>query len=385
MRQLPANSLAAALGAVLAFVPPQNSHPPSTREQSPQQQSKLPQSQSQIRVVTEEVTVAVTAMDAAANFTLDLEQKNFHVFDDGVEQKIDHWDLGGTPLAVALVIETSSRLRAAEPAIHDMASIFTESVMALDGEAAVITYDSTVDVRQPFTTDHESVANAISETQFIAAERSLYDALEQAVDMLAAQPEDHRRILLLLGESQDDESKAKLGTIVRKASRANITIYVIGPSSVAADLRLPQEAPAPLKLGNAPPVYTNPPKNDQMDRPFFDEMTPAIWLLERGTNQVKHHQLAVAAAATGGVSYSAFRDTTIRSALHKIGDELYAQYLLTYRPSTSRAAGFHKIDVTVTKPGITVRARPGYYVAPLADSMIATPAAPAQTATPPKN
>jgi VWFA-related protein len=300
-----------------------------------------------------------------------------------VEQKIDHWDLGGTPLAIALVIETSSRLRAAEPAIHNMASVFTETVMALDGEAAVITYDSTVDVRQPFTTDHDAVAKAISETQFIAGERSLYDALAQAVDLLAAQPDDHRRILLLLSESQDDESKTKLGTIVRKASRANITIYVIGPSSVAADLRMPQEAPAPLRLGNVPPVYTTPPKNDHMDRPFFDWMTPAIWLLERGTNQVKHHQLAVAAAATGGVSYSAFRDSTIRSALHKIGDELYAQNVLTYRPNTLRAEGFHKIDVAVAKPGITVRARPGYYVAPIAESATTPSPAAGPDAVPP--
>jgi VWFA-related protein len=333
------------------------------------------QSRSKIRVETNEVTVAVTAVDSAGNFALDLEQKDFHVFDDGTEQSIDHWDLGGTPLAVALVIETSSRLRATAPAIHRMATVFTETVMALDGEAAVITYDSMVHVRQPFTEDHDAVAKAIAETEFDASERNLYDALALTVKMLAATPPTRRRILLLVGESQDDESGSRLGTIVRNASLANIAIYVIGPSSVAADLRMSQEAPAPLKLGKAPPVETAPPPNDRMDRPFFDLMTPAIWLLERGTNESKHHQLAAAAAATGGADYRAFRDSTIRAALDRISGELYAQYIVTYRPNGARAAGFHKIDVTVAQPGITARARPGYYLARAVESQL-PPAAP---------
>ena len=82
---------------------------------------------------------------------LDLTQKDFRVFDNGVEQTINHWEMGGDPLAVALVIETSSHISMMAPVIHGMGSIFTETVMALSGKATVITYDSTVEVRQPFT------------------------------------------------------------------------------------------------------------------------------------------------------------------------------------------------------------------------------------------
>jgi hypothetical protein len=59
---------------------------------------------------------------------------------------VDHWDLGGDPLAVALVIETSSHIQMMAAVIRGMGNIFTETVMALDGEAAVIAYDRTVDV-----------------------------------------------------------------------------------------------------------------------------------------------------------------------------------------------------------------------------------------------
>src|SRR5271156_2934124 len=182
-----------------------------------QNQAAFPQSKSQIRTTTNEVIVPVTATDANGELVLNLEAKDFHVFDDGIEQTIDYWGLSEDPLAVALVIEPSSRLRAMAPVIHSTGSIFTETVMALDGEAAVVTYDATVDVRQPFTQDHGAAQDAIAETKFEAPERYLYDAMAASVDLLKTRPTTRRRIMLLLAESQDDGSKAKLGQVLRDA------------------------------------------------------------------------------------------------------------------------------------------------------------------------
>lgn len=92
--------------------------PCAAAQSKPEPQS----SKSQIRVVTNEITVPVTVTDKSGEFVLDLEQKDFHVYDDGVPQTIDHWELGGDPLAVALVIETSTRLNAYIPTIHNRAA-----------------------------------------------------------------------------------------------------------------------------------------------------------------------------------------------------------------------------------------------------------------------
>jgi hypothetical protein len=137
-----------------------------------QTQSVPPPASAQIRVGTNEVNVPITVTDPSGEFVLDLSQQDFHVFEDGVEQTIDHWDLGGDPLAVVLVLETSSRLQAMIPAIHTIGSIFTETVMALNCEAAVMTYDSTSNVRQTFTQDHDSVQKAIVRTAFAARRRT---------------------------------------------------------------------------------------------------------------------------------------------------------------------------------------------------------------------
>jgi VWFA-related protein len=326
-----------------------------------------PVEQNKIRVRASEVIVPVTVLDEQGEPVLDLARDNFHVFDGGVEQKIDRWDLDGDPLAVALLIETSTHIKSMATAIHRLASIFTENIMALNGEAAVITYDSDVSVRQPFTEDHDLVEKAIASVPFEAPEMQLYDGMARAVALLMEQPTIRRRVLLVIGESTDSGSDAKLGQILRDAELANISVYTIGVSSMglstSANDILGSKLP-PLKLSkHAPPISAAPPGQDPIGRPYFDYITPAIWLIERGTSEIKNHQLEVAVAATGGVHYRTFRDDAIRAALDKIGSELYAQYTLSYMPAADVRPGFREIKVTVSHPGVTVRTRPGYYLA----------------------
>jgi hypothetical protein len=96
------------------------------------------QAQSKIRVPTNEVIAPVTVLDNRGEPVLDLAQKDFHVFDNGVEQTIDHWDLGGDPLAVALVVETSSHIKMMAPVIRGMGNIFKETVTALKSCSLVL-------------------------------------------------------------------------------------------------------------------------------------------------------------------------------------------------------------------------------------------------------
>jgi VWFA-related protein len=352
--------------------------PSSTRAQ--EANDGLPEKQNEIRVYTNEVIAPVTVMDKQGQLVLDLEQKDFHVFDNGVEQKVVHWDFGGDPLAVALVIETSSHIAMMAPVIRGMGSIFTETVMALNGEAAVITFDSTVEVRQPFTADHDAIQRAVAAVQFEAPEIRLHDAMATAVDLLKAQPPNFRRVMLVVGESQDTGSDAKLRFVLRDAQLANIAIYGIGVSSSKADLLSTMHASRSDTSDGLGTTGGDFPSSDH--RPYiapsgvaehaaqqgsFDYMSVAIWLITRGVNKIKDHQLELAVAATGGEHYHAHRDRAVRSALDQIGGELHAQYVLGYTPSAQPADGFHQITVTVTRAGTTVRARPGYFLAPTHD------------------
>jgi VWFA-related protein len=322
-----------------------------------------------IRVNVNEVIVPVTVLNSKGEMVFDLAKDNFHIYDNGVEQTIEQFDIGGGRLAVALVIETSSHIQMMAPAIRRMGSVFTETVMAPEGRAAVITYDSTVEVRQPFTEDHDAIERAINKVEFKAPEMHLYDAMSTAVGLLKMQPPNFRRIMLILGESQDQSSGSKLGLVLREVQLANISIYAVGPSSTAADLRYGTNGSSTVPLPKGfPPTSTQAPPRGAMGESYFDLLTPAIWLLSRGTNEIKDHQLEVAVASTGGVHYRAFRDRTIQSALDKIGGEIHAQYILSYTPNVGGPPGFHKINVAVGRPKAIVRTRPGYFIDGAPDS-----------------
>ena len=77
---------------------------------------------------------------------------------------------------------------------------------------------------------------------------------------------------------------------------------------------------------------------------------------------VKDRPLEIASVATGGSYQSVVRDRTLEKAVDSIGGELNSQYLLSYHPTGTDAEGYHQIKVTVDRPGVKVRTRPGYYL-----------------------
>ena len=80
----------------------------------------------------------MTVRDRTGEMVFNLAQKDFHIYDNGVEQKIEHFDLGGDPLSVVFVVETSSHIEALLPAVRQTGIVFSQTVMAQTAEAAVI-------------------------------------------------------------------------------------------------------------------------------------------------------------------------------------------------------------------------------------------------------
>ena len=300
----------------------------------------------EIRVRSDEVLVPVVVTDKKGEPVLDLTAQDFQVFDTGVEQRIDHWDLDNDPIATVLIVETSEHLQTILPLVHKVGSIFTETVMALSGEAAVISYDGAVEVRQPFTTDHNSIATSIEKLPVGSSGMKLYDAMARANSLLESQPIKWRRVMLIIGEAQDGGSVHKLGEILRVAQLSNISIYAVGVSSLRTD----------FWSGPKKRSYITPPTNGA-------DLSPLVMtLVELGTNEVHNHALEVSAAATGGVLYRTFKDHTIQDALDDVGGSLHTQYSLSYQPADARP-GFHDIKVVVSRAGVSVRTRPGYFLA----------------------
>lgn len=317
------------------------------------------------------VPVAVT--DAKGNLLLGLDKKDFKVLDNGADQTIESFDLGGEPLSVVLVFETSSHVAPLIPAIQKSAIVFTQTVVGQSGEAAVVGYNDSVDRLLPFTTDNDKIENAIAHLTIGTSGMRLYSALSTAVRLLQDRPITRRRVIIVVGESQDSGSEQKLGEVLRDAQLSNVVIYSVGLSTAAAALRSQSQPKTvqstPPGTFGLPPVPGMPqtPSSDQQQRygsaANVDVLALAEWTVQHVKAIVKDRPLEVATAATGGLNQSTFRDHSIEDAIDKIGGELNSQYTLSYHPTDSDILGYHHITVTVDRMGTKVRTRPGYYLA----------------------
>src|SRR5438045_2482658 len=305
-----------------------------------------------------------------------LEARDFQITDNGVAQRISHFDLGGDPLSLVILLETSSRIEPLLPQVRKTGILFTQTVMGPTGEAAAVGFNDSVDKLQDFTTHSDRLETTLAHLREGTSGSKLYDAMALGVEMLSGRPEvtadkpGRRRVLMIVSEATDVGSEAKLGEVLRQAQLANVTIYSVGLSTTRAEL---QAKPKPPQ-GTGLPVGTLPPPPGVPDTPTLeanrnsgvDLLAAAIWAVQHIYGQVKANALEVAGAATGGVHLAAFRDRSIERAIDEIGGELHSQYTLSYTPTDADVAGYHEIKVSVIRndaKNLKIRARPGYYLA----------------------
>src|SRR5712692_7534201 len=73
--------------------------PPGPLPPKPGVPAQQPKVKPEIRVKVDLVNAPVTVTDSSGELVLDLGQGDFRIFDNGVEQRIEHFDLGGDPLS----------------------------------------------------------------------------------------------------------------------------------------------------------------------------------------------------------------------------------------------------------------------------------------------
>jgi len=364
--------LASACGQASAQAPEGPLAPkPGTAVQQPP-----PEVEARLKVRVSLVNTPVTVRNASGQMIHDLDAKNLVVTDNGVTQKITHFDLGGDPVSVVILMETSERIDSIFPEMRKTGRIFTQAVMGLGGEAAVVGFNDSVDKLQDFTADNDAIEKTISGMREGTWSSRLYDAMAVAVEMLTSRPQasanapGRRRILFIMSEATDVGSGTKLGEVLRQAQLANITIYSVGLSTTRAELqsktkKKPIEVTPPGTFGQPPlPGTVQTPTSEAQRAGGIDVLALAVWAVQHAENQVKAHALEVAATATGGEHLATYRDRSIERAIDEIGGELHSQYNVSYTPTGTGESGYHEIKVSVDRPGVTVRARPGYYLGP---------------------
>lgn len=267
------------------------------------------------------VSLAVTVTDPAGRCLTDLEPGQFHVFEDGVAQEVPYFNRTSLPIALALLLDTSSSMDDRMATAQRAAIGFVRRMQPRD-VAELVGFDRDVRILQEFTGDQAALERAIRSTTAVGS-TSLYNAIyvslrELRKSRVATERDVRRQVVVVVSDGEDTSSLIDYDAVLDLARRSETTIYTIGLRS----------------------------KVDAGDKTFKE----ADFVLR---------QLA---QETGGRAFFPSRIDDLVGVYSQIADELASQYVLGYvSKNTRRDGAWRRIMVRVDRQSAVARTRPGYF------------------------
>ncbi len=322
----------------------------------------------------DEVTVPVTVLSPKGEYIHDMIQQDFTILDNDVVQEVVGFDVSFLPISMVICVQTSDRVEGILGDIRKTAYLFTELVLGEHGEAALMTFDSRIKLLVDFTNDTKKIETGLKGMRIGTSAVALADAMYSAIRMLLKRPESHRKIIVVISESQNNGSRIGLGESLRTAQLYNIAIYPVRLSTLSARLRRKAEVrPSNIPAGvvvrpTMPGTPSTPTAQQQSGYTVTPNMIPIIMDLVRGVkNLVFDNPLEILSKGTGGRAFSPRTTDGVQESIIKIGEDIRSQYRLSYRPNNLNDRGiYHRIDVRVPYQKLRLRHRVGYFHGPTA-------------------
>jgi VWFA-related protein len=312
------------------------------------------------------VTAPTTVRTKSGEFITDLAVQDFEVYDNDKIQKITA-DLRDSPLSMVVAIQRSADMTWILPKVQRIGAALTDLVAGNDAEIAVVGFDHRVEVTQDFTGDGDKVSQALMDLKTGSYSHASIDAVMKSVQMLQHRPPDRHRVILVVSQKWDRGSQASLREVLLQAQFANVTIYSLNISTLAAEATsepMPQPRPAvPFIAQHLPPGASLTPTTLDQNYYLGNWVPLFVNIFHSAEDVATDNTLEVLTRFTGGDGYSFHNDRSLGQALQDLSDDLHSQYLLSYSPSNLGEGGFHQIRVVIKRTELHVRTRPGYWIA----------------------
>ena len=332
-------------------------HSQQGNQQAQQQQTqKPPQNPQQGRGIilrATEVVVPVTVKDANGDLVATLRPDDFRIFEDDVEQRITHISVEPVPMSAIFLLDNALKAKP-EKELQDSVRALAGGIGAED-EAAIFRFDNNLQQITDFISDPDQLLTQLDRLQIGTTPtitpqsgqvdappapgmnstlgpgsnsplnapmapiiggngaKSINDAVYAAARLLRARSKDRRRVIFLISDGTESRGNTfNFNETVKMLQTAEVTVYSIGVGASVIDR--------------------------------------------------VHNVMSRLADATGGDVYYASNRGDLERLYSRTADEARNQYLLYYSPDhVDRVPTFHRIEVRVRLPGLTVMARQGYY------------------------
>jgi len=311
-----------------------------------------------LRVDTALVTVPVSVMDRYGKYVPNLRRQDFHIYDEGVEQKIAYFATVDQPFSVVLVIDTSGSTHFKLEEIQDAAISFVNQLQPED-KVVVVSFDEQIRVLNQATSDRATLTRAIRRTRTGGGTR-LYDAVDQVIRRELIKLAGRKAVVLFTDGVDTTSHGASYSSTIREAQESDGAFYTVNydTSNDLGSMGQGGSIPIPGGRGNIGIGIPGWPGGNggRGGLPGGIGNGPASGDYRRATEYL--HELA---EVSGGRYYRGDTLVGISSAFAQIADELRRQYSLGYYPRKDGQAGqVRKIKVRVNQPDLVVKSRDSY-------------------------
>jgi Ca-activated chloride channel homolog len=313
--------------------------------------SKANKDDSAIRVQVNEVIVPVTVTDDKGRFVSDLDQKDFHIFEENKPQAIRYFTRERSqPVVIGFILDLSTSSRIHWKNFQDASEELVQNLLTGDRKYSgyLIDYAQDAEVAVNTTSDPEPIVQKIRQLK-PGGGSALYDAIYLACTsrkLVEGEPIEPRRVIVIIGDGHDNASKHSLGQVVELAQRNLVTIYCISTEAFgftnASDdnlVRLAQETGGRV-------VY-----------PLGDVYKDTDGYLSKPSDDGNY------ALTVGTGAYRSVVDGKMYHAVADIAGEVTTQYIIRYVSDNQTSKAYRNLKVIVDLGNVHVRARKGYYAA----------------------
>jgi VWFA-related protein len=314
--------------------------------------------QAPIQVSVNEVIVPVTVADEKGRFVSNLVKSDFHLYDEGREQRIDFFSHEQSqPVVIGFLLDQSNGMKIQWAKYKETVTELILNLLPGDKKYSgyLITYGNEAELQVDTSSDSEKMVQKLSRLK-PAGGAALFDAVYMACTSrttIQGEPYEPRRVLIVIGDGHDTASKKTLKEVIEVAQRQLVTIYAI--NTVAFGFHTDSEDDLTQLAEQT---------GGRVVSPLTDNIYKDVSGYLSNPSDDGNYALTV---GTGG--YTAALSKAMFKAITDVAGEITTQYVMRYTPDVtekSSARVFRRIKVAVTPngielPNVTIRYRPGYY------------------------
>ncbi len=264
------------------------------------------------------VNVPFSALDKKGNPIKDLRQDEIKIFEDNEPQRITNFSHDpDAPLAIALLIDTSTSSRSKFKVEQEAAiDFFQTAVRRKKDSCLLMSFDSTIDLLQPFTDDPDLLTRAIKRLK-TGGGTKLFDAIHKACKEYLMKEQGKRRVLIFISDGDDNMSYETFDSTLQVILQTDVSVFSISTNSSGF-----------FGMEN--------PKLDKIFKRYAEE--------------------------SGGRFFFPKKIEDLAYNFQAITEELRDQYSLAYRSTnTTKDGAFRSIKVETTRKDVKLKYRKGYY------------------------